>query len=92
MMKHELVLYICGSNERSRAVLRNLSNAVAGVEDFDYTLRVIDVVEDPDAADRRRLVATPTLIRKEPLPEVRIIGDLEDSQALLDSLGLSPHG
>jgi len=91
-MKHKLILYVCGSNDRSRSALQNLTTAFAAVDDFDYSLRVIDVAEDPDAADRRGLVATPTLIRHEPLPEVRVVGDLDDSDALIDTLGLRVDG
>jgi circadian clock protein KaiB len=39
-------------------------------------VEVIDLIADPVVARRERIVATPTLVRLEPAPVVRLIGDL----------------
>jgi circadian clock protein KaiB len=48
-----------------------------------YTLKVIDVQKHPDLAEADQVAATPTLMRVWPLPVKRIVGELEDAQAIL---------
>jgi len=52
-----------------------------------YRLEVIDVRENPQAAEEERILATPTLIKKLPPPLRRVIGDLSDENKVL--LGLA---
>jgi circadian clock protein KaiB len=44
------------------------------------------VVKDPEAAERDKILATPTLIKQLPPPLRRVIGDLSDKEKVL--LGL----
>ena len=41
-----------------------------------FDLEVIDVNEQPERAERHRIIATPTLIRELPPPVRRLVGDL----------------
>ena len=41
-------------------------------------VEVVDLIANPAIARRERIVATPTLVRLEPSPVVRLIGDLTD--------------
>jgi circadian clock protein KaiB len=54
-----------------------------------YDLHVVDVLEDPTAAERERVLATPTLIRHHPDTPSRVIGDLSDPERVAHALGLS---
>jgi circadian clock protein KaiB len=54
-----------------------------------YTLEVVDVLEDSGAAVEEQILATPTLIRKEPLPERKLVGDFSDEEGLLEWLELA---
>jgi circadian clock protein KaiB len=47
---------------------------------------IVDVLEDPDAAEQDRVLATPTLIKQLPPPLRRVIGDLSNKEKVL--LGL----
>jgi circadian clock protein KaiB len=38
------------------------------------------------AAEKDRILATPTLLKVEPLPECRIIGDMSDKRRVLGAL------
>ena len=85
-----LYLYVTGATPGS-------SRAVAGLKGFcerylkgRYALEVIDVYQQPDLAEGDRILATPTLIRKFPLPLRRLVGDLSDPQRLLTGLGMQP--
>ena len=50
---------------------------------------MVNVLDDPQAAEDERILATPTLIKRLPPPLRRVIGDLSDKQKVL--LGLEVH-
>ena len=52
-------------------------------------MEIIDVYQEAAIAEREQLVALPLLIKKSPLPERRMIGDLSDTQKVLKGLGLT---
>ena len=87
---HVLRLYVAGTTARSvRAVAtarRLLESRLPG----RYTLAVVDIYQDPEAARVHQIVAVPTLIRLRPLPLRRLIGDLSDEARVLAALGLDP--
>ena len=87
---HVLRLYVAGTTARSaRAVAtarRLLEHRVPG----RYTLAVVDIYQDPEAARVHQIVAVPTLIRLRPLPLRRLIGDLSDHGRVLAALGIAP--
>ena len=51
-------------------------------------IEIIDLKTDPDQAIAENIVAIPTLVKKEPLPEKRVIGNLIDTDRVLLGLGL----
>ena len=51
-------------------------------------LVVIDVLENPEVAEQEQILATPTLIRSEPLPRRQLVGDLTDLQRVREVLSL----
>lgn len=55
----------------------------------EFELRVVDIVADPGRAVESRVKASPTLIRRSPLPEVRMIGDFSAANVVLSLLGLA---
>jgi circadian clock protein KaiB len=83
-------LYIAGKTSRSLAAIANLRRLGEGELGGRYHLRVVDVVEDPDAAERARILTTPTLVKEEPKPVRRVMGDLSDSRKVLIGLALDP--
>jgi circadian clock protein KaiB len=48
------------------------------------------VLEQPQAAEDDRILATPTLIKQLPLPLRRVIGDLSDKEKVLFGLEVRP--
>jgi circadian clock protein KaiB len=85
-----LRLYVNGTARESAAVEANLRRMCDEVG-LDYEVEVVDVLEHPEAAERDRVVLTPTLMRITP-PELRVSGDLSDTEAALDGLGLRLWG
>jgi circadian clock protein KaiB len=53
-----------------------------------YELQVIDVLKNPELAEKDKVLATPTLIKQLPPPLRRVIGDLSDSEKILLGLEL----
>lgn len=81
-----LKLYVTGANPRTERAIANLQQICDAELEGRYTLEIIDVLEDPEAAERDRVLATPTLIKELPPPLRRIIGDLSDRAKVLLAL------
>jgi circadian clock protein KaiB len=75
-----LKLYICGDSPRSHRAIQRLEEICAGRDDCDA--RVIDVIQEPQAAEDARILATPVLVKEAPAPARRIVGDLTDLEAV----------
>lgn len=50
---------------------------------------VVDVLENPQAAEDNQILATPTLVRESPLPRRFVIGDLLETERILAALELA---
>lgn len=87
-----LRLFVSGRTPRAERAIANLRRLCE--EEFAgcYELQVIDVLEDPAAAEDERILATPTLIKQLPPPLRRVIGDLSDREKVLLGLNLTPRG
>ncbi len=72
-----LILFVTGQSARSQRAVANLRDLCQGLGD-QCELTVIDVLERPQLAEDERILATPTVIRRRPLPLRRVIGDLSD--------------
>jgi circadian clock protein KaiB len=76
-------LYIAGASLNSmRAVERARHLCEKSLSDR-YQLDIIDLCEFPALAKSENVIAIPTLIRKFPLPVIRMIGDMSDIRSLL---------
>ena len=53
---------------------------------------IIDVLEEPEAAVRDSVFATPTLIRVGPEPALRLFGDLSSAVQIMEHLGIESRG
>jgi circadian clock protein KaiB len=92
MSKLQLELYVVGHSLRSQTAVENVHRICAARAFSRYELQVIDVLEQPAAAEAANIVATPTLIKTSPLPVRRIIGDLSPAEAVAQALGIEPQG
>ncbi|RNG18307.1 circadian clock protein KaiB [Streptomyces botrytidirepellens] len=71
-------LYVTGRTPRSHAAESNLRRLCHTLTDGDCEVEVIDTVEYPERAAGDHIMATPTVIRLAPSPQLRVIGDLSD--------------
>lgn len=83
-----LTLYVAGQTPRSERAIGNLRRLATESLGDDHELAVIDVVADPEAAERARILTTPTLVKESPAPPRRVTGDLSDGATVLFALAL----
>src|SRR5690348_17039999 len=85
-----LKLYVTGTSPRTRQAIENLQRICEQELRGRYQLEIIDVLEQPQAAEDDRVLATPTLIKQLPPPLRRVIGDLSDKDKVLFGLEVRP--
>jgi circadian clock protein KaiB len=86
--KYLLRLYVSGMTERSRRSILNISTLCKNNLQGNYDLEVVDINQKPSLAMDEQIDATPTLIRMLPLPLLRIVGDLSNSDRVLVELDI----
>lgn len=81
-------LYVAGMNRSARKALANLEAIGEAHLRRQYTVEVVDLLEQPERALAERVLAVPMLVRTEPKPVRRIIGDLSTTAEVLAGLDL----
>lgn len=82
-----LRLYVAGATGRSIRAIRVMKQICEHLaEACDY--EVIDVYQSPQRAREDQVVAVPTLVRVQPQPLRRLIGDLSDVDRVMRLLDL----
>jgi circadian clock protein KaiB len=83
-----LRLCVSGMTPRSREAVTNLKQICQEYLEGHYQLEVIDLYQQPALAATHHIIATPTLLKSYPPPLRRLIGDLSDTEATLQRLGI----
>jgi circadian clock protein KaiB len=86
----ELRLYVAGQTAKSLTAFANLKKLCEEYLTGQYSIEVIDLLEQPQLAAGDEIVAIPTLVRKLPAPLRKIVGDLRDAERTLVGLQLRP--
>lgn len=89
--KFVLRLFITGASANSVRAVTNLKEICRNYLKDNYTLEIIDVYQQENVAEKEELIALPMLLKKFPLPERRLIGDLSDISKVLKGLGIDVH-
>jgi len=84
----ELKLFVTGATPNSARAIANLTSICEEHLHERYDLEIIDVYQDASIAEQEQLIALPLLIKKRPLPERRLIGDMSDNDRVLRGLGI----
>lgn len=90
LAKYVLRLYVTGMTPRSTQAIANVQKLCEKYLAGRYELKVIDIYQQPQLAKGEQIVATPTLIKKLPLPSRRLIGDMSDTERFLVGIDLKP--
>lgn len=83
-----LKLYVAGNTSNSIRALKTLKDILEQEFQGIYTLKVIDVLKNPQLAEDDKILATPTLSKILPPPVRKVIGDLSDREKVLIGLDL----
>ncbi|HEY2380060.1 MAG TPA: circadian clock KaiB family protein [Terriglobia bacterium] len=86
----ELRLYVAGRSPKSLFAFSNLKKICEEYLPGQYSIEVIDLLENPQLAAGDEIVAIPTLVRKLPEPLRKIVGDLSNTERTLIGLQLRP--
>jgi len=86
--KYVLRLYVTGILPNSARAIINIKAICEKYLKGRYELEVIDIYQQPSYALTESIIAIPVLIKKYPLPEERVIGDLSDTEKVLSGLHL----
>lgn len=84
-----LRLFVAGNAPNSERAIANLRAICERYVSAPYRTEVIDVIREPGRAMAEGVLVTPTLIKVAPLPTRTLIGDLNESEAVLSALGIS---
>ncbi len=87
---HTLRLYVTGMTPQSRRAIANIKQICEEHLKDRYRLEVIDIYQQPVLAEGEQIIATPTLVKKLPLPLRRLLGDLSNTERVLVGLDLKP--
>lgn len=81
-------LYVADNASNSARAQANLIDICEVYLKGRYEIEVVDVLKSPMTALEQNVLMTPTLLKLEPVPVIRIVGALTNKQILLDALGL----
>jgi circadian clock protein KaiB len=85
--RYVLRLFVTGMSPRSTEAVAVVKRLCEEILAGNYDLEVVDLYQTPERARKEDVVAAPTLVRKAPLPERRLVGNLTNLERLRAALG-----
>jgi circadian clock protein KaiB len=81
-----LRLFVAGHSITTEKILQNLHESLERSLGYPYTLKVVDVLTNPEQAEIDQVSATPTLVKVWPHPIRRMVGNLDNFDKVLQML------
>jgi circadian clock protein KaiB len=81
-----LRLFVAGHSITTEKILQNLHESLERSLGCPYTLKVVDVLTNPEQAEIDQVSATPTLVKVWPHPIRRMVGNLDNFDKVLQML------
>lgn len=84
-----LEIYIAGktpAGERAISNMQKMCEEICIVGAYEIT--IINILENPEAAEAQKILATPTVVRISPQPVMSMTGDMNDIDEVVIGLGL----
>lgn len=88
--KFILQLFVTGILPNSAQAIININSICEHYLKGRYELEIIDIYQQPALALKEEIIAIPLLIKKSPLPEEYIIGDLSNTEIVLRMFRIKP--
>ena len=86
--KYSFLLFVSGMSQKSGNAIENLRRICDDHLDGDFTLEIIDIGAQKQAALEYEIIGIPTLIKISPNPKRIILGDLSDKEKVLRILDI----
>ena len=83
----EFDLYVAGETPETITTLANLKSMCEHLK-IGYKINVIDLIKNPNLAKEMQIFAIPTTIRKNPIPNQRLIGDFSNQNDMVSKFGI----
>jgi circadian clock protein KaiB len=84
-------LYLAGNTPMSARAVVNTRRFCEEHLEGAYELEIVDISLHPERVREAQIIAVPTLVKKLPLPEQRVIGDMSRPERLLQRIGIAPR-
>jgi circadian clock protein KaiB len=81
-----LTLFVSGASDSSARAIRHVREICDGPLRGRHELTVVDLNQEPTLAASHHILATPTLVKDNPLPHRIVVGDMSDHESILRAL------
>jgi len=85
---YEFRLYVIGNTPSSKKAITSLESFLKDEFKGLYSLEILNLLENPQLADREKIFATPTQVKALPPPSKRMLGDMGNREKVLVGLDL----
>ena len=85
-IEYVFLLFVSAGSILSIRAIKNCRMILEERLKGNYSLEVIDIYEHPDRVIQEQIITTPILIKKHPLPEIKITGDLSETAKVIKEL------
>jgi len=85
---YRMTLFITGQTPKSVLAVATVRNLCESHLAGRYELEVVDIYQSPERLAGDQIVAAPTLFKREPIPEQKVVGNLHDRERVLMALNL----
>lgn len=86
---YRLRLFVAGASPNSTRAIVNLKQICETYLKENYEIEIVDVHQQPLMAQSEQIIALPLLVKLEPGPVRRLIGDMSDTKKVLRGLDLA---
>jgi len=83
-----LRLYVAGMSARSAKTFANVRNVCEKYLHGRFEVEVVDIYDDAHSSLNDQILVSPMLVRKQPAPVRRIVGDLSEEDRIVIALDL----
>jgi circadian clock protein KaiB len=87
-----LRLFVSGMTSNSLRAVENTRKICEEHLEGRYQLEIIDIYQQPVLAKKHQIVAVPTLVKEAPQPVRKFIGDMSQTEQILQGLDIRPRG
>lgn len=87
---YKLTLFVTGTTVKSAMAVATVRGLLEKHLPGRYELEVVDIYQSPERLKGDQIVAAPTLLKREPFPVQKLVGNLHDADRVLIGLNLKP--